>query len=109
MASVHVTNVTDGDFESEVLSSESPVLVDFWAAWCGPCKALAPVVDAIADDYVGRLKVAKIDVDANAVTAEKYRVQGIPLLLLFKGGVVVEEILGAQPRPAVEEVVLKHL
>lgn len=91
--------VTDGTFAREVLESELPVLVDLWAPWCGPCRMIAPVVEKIARDYAGRLKVAKLNVDENPQTAMRYQVQGIPTLLIFKGGRVADRIVGAAPEP----------
>ena len=91
-------HVSDQDFEQEVLQAETPVLVDFWADWCVPCKMIAPIVDELADEYSGRLKVAKVDVDANPGMAMKYGVRSIPMLLVFKDGQPVEQILGAVPK-----------
>ena len=84
--SEHVVHVSDASFEDEVLKSQVPVLVDFWAEWCGPCKAIAPVVDEIARQYAGRLKVCKMDVDANGETPMRYNIRGIPTLMIFSGG-----------------------
>src|ERR1017187_1833340 len=95
MAGANVLTFKDADFDSEVLKSEVPVLVDFWATWCGPCKMMAPTVDAIATEYAGKLKVGKVDVDESGGTAMRYNIQGIPTLLLFKGGRVVEMRVGA--------------
>jgi len=90
--------VTADKFEEEVLKSEIPVMVDFWAEWCGPCKALAPTVDVIAGDYAGKMKVFKLDVQSEAAVASKYGVSSIPTLLIFKGGEVVERIVGLKPK-----------
>ena len=87
---------TDDNFKSEVLDSQTPVLVDFWAEWCGPCRMLAPVVEKIAEDYEGRLKVGKLNVDDNSETPQHYGIQGIPTVILFKGGQVVNQIVGFQ-------------
>jgi len=92
-----VVVLTGETWEREVLRSETPVLVDFWAAWCAPCRMVAPVIDALADEYVGRLKVAKVDVDQNPDLASRYNVVSIPTLLLLKGGKVVEQRIGALP------------
>ena len=93
-----VQQVTDGSFDSEVLKSDLPVLIDFWAPWCGPCKAISPVVDEVAKEYGGRLKVVKMNVDDNPQTPSKYGVRGIPNLILFKGGQVKDQIVGAVPK-----------
>ena len=97
----HPLEVTDATFEDEVLNSDIPVLVDFWAEWCGPCKMIAPIVNDISDEYEGRMKVAKVDVDANPQAPLKYGVRGIPTLLIFKGGGdpnPADQIVGAVPR-----------
>lgn len=93
--------VTDATFEEEVLKSETPVMVDFWAEWCGPCKALTPTVDAIAAELAGKLKVYKLDVQTNPSTASKYGVSSIPTLILFKAGEPVERLVGLQPKQAI--------
>jgi thioredoxin 1 len=109
MASEFVFEVNDAEFDKEVLQSETPVLVDFWAAWCGPCRALAPVVDEIAKQYNGKLRVAKMDVDRNAVTPGKYGIRGIPALLLFKGGKVADQIVGFVPKDTIDKSITKVL
>ncbi len=109
MAEDKVLNVTDADFEEKVLKSDKPVLVDFWAAWCGPCRMMAPVVDEVAEAYAGKVVVAKMNVDDNPQTPARYGVRGIPNLKLFKGGEVVDEIVGAVPRQKLEEMLQKVL
>ncbi len=89
---------TDTNFENEVIASDKPVLVDFWAEWCGPCKMIAPSVEEIAGEYEGKLKVGKVDVDVNQQVAMKYGIRGIPTLLIFKNGQVVDQIVGAVPK-----------
>jgi thioredoxin 1 len=90
-----ILHITDDTFEQEVLQSQTPVLVDYWAEWCGPCKMIAPVLDQIASDYEGRLKVAKLNIDENQVTPPKYNVRGIPTLMLFKNGTLEAQKVGA--------------
>ena len=109
MAGLGVLEVSDATFEQEVLRSEQPVLVDFWAIWCGPCKAIAPIVDGIASTYAGKLKVAKVDVDQNAATPSRYGIRGIPALLFFKGGKVAEQIVGYVPKDTIDKSVIKVL
>jgi thioredoxin 1 len=109
MAGNGVMEVNDANFDQEVLKSEQPVLIDFWAVWCGPCKALAPVVDEVAKSYSGRVKVAKMDVDSNAATPQRYGVRGIPTLLVFKGGQVKEQIVGYVPKETIEKALDKHI
>jgi thioredoxin 1 len=100
---------TDSNFETEVVGSDTPVLVDFWAEWCGPCKMVAPVVEEIANEYEGKLKVGKLDVDSNQQVAFKYGIRGIPTLLIFKDGRVVEQIVGAVPKPHITSKLEKIL
>ena len=109
MASLAVVEVNDATFEQEVLQSDQPVLVDFWAAWCGPCKALSPIVDEVASEYSGKLKVMKMDVDANTSTPMRYGIRGIPALLLFKGGKVADQIVGYVPRDTIDKSIAKLL
>ncbi|MFP3867693.1 MAG: thioredoxin [Desulfobacteraceae bacterium] len=101
--------VTDANFENEILKSELPALVDFWAAWCGPCRAIAPVVEELAKDYAGRLKVGKMNVDENSQTPAKYGIRAIPTLILFKNGNVADQITGAVSKSQIENAVKKLL
>ncbi len=101
--------VTDQSFQTEVLDAATPVLVDFWAEWCGPCRAVAPMVEEIAKEYAGRLKVVKVDVDESPDVASRYRIQGIPTLLVFKGGEEVERVVGAAPKSMILGRLQRHL
>ncbi len=105
----HTFEVTDSSFQADVLSSETPVLVDFWADWCQPCKMIAPIVDEVATRYEGRLRVAKLDIDSNPTITESYNIQGIPTLVLFKGGEAVHYIVGYRTRDKLEAELNKHL
>ena len=105
----NVLEVNDANFEQSVLKSEQPVLVDFWATWCGPCKAIAPIVDEVATSYNGKAKVYKMDVDKNNSTPMRYGVRGIPTLLIFKNGQVAEQIVGFVPKETIERALNKHL
>jgi thioredoxin 1 len=104
-----ILEVTDTTFDTEVLQSQVPVLVDFWAEWCGPCRMLAPTVEALAREYAGKVKVAKVNVDENIGITSRYRIQGIPTLLLFKAGQVREQLVGTQPKSVVEKALAKHI
>jgi thioredoxin 1 len=107
--SVGVVEVTDANFDQEVLQSAQPVLVDFWAVWCGPCKAIAPVVEKVAATYAGKLKVAKVNVDQNGAVPSRYGIRGIPALLFFKGGKVADQIVGYVPQSVIDEKVQRIL
>ncbi len=104
-----ILNVTDAIFEEEVLKSELPVLVDFWAVWCGPCRMVSPTVESMAQEYAEKLKVVKLNVDENQAVPSKYGIMSIPTLLLFKSGELKETIVGALPKGKIVEVVSKHL
>ena len=109
MASSDVVIVQDGTFDTEVLKSDIPVLVDFWAVWCGPCKAIAPTVEELAKQYKGKVKVAKMDVDEHQQVPQQYGIRSIPTLLVFKGGRVVDTIVGAVPKSKLEESLKKAM
>ncbi len=104
-----VAEVGDQNFEVEVLNANVPVLVDFWAAWCAPCRMLAPVVEAIAEKYDGKAKVVKLNVDENTITSGKYNIKGIPTLLLFKDGVIKEQIVGNTSKDTISKMIENHL
>lgn len=109
MASDKVVTLTADNFDAEVLQSATPVLVDFWAEWCGPCRMIAPTVEGLAADYTGRLTVGKLNVDDNPATAGQYGVRSIPTLLLFKGGEVVESVVGLADKARLQAIIDKHL
>jgi thioredoxin 1 len=109
MAANGIIEVTDANFDQDVLKSETPVLVDFWAAWCGPCRAIAPIVEELAKEYDGKVKIGKMDVDRNNATPMRYNVRGIPTLLLFKGGQVQEQIVGYVPKDQIRKRLEKHI
>ncbi|MDQ5984465.1 MAG: Thioredoxin 1 [Syntrophus sp. SKADARSKE-3] len=102
-----VLNVTDGNFEQEIVKSDKPALVDFWAPWCGPCKALGPFVEELAGEYKDRAVVAKINIDDNPLTASKYGVRSIPTMILFKNGSVVDTLIGLVPKEKLQEFIKK--
>jgi len=104
-----IHHVTDASFEPEVLKSEVPVLVDYWAEWCGPCKSIAPILDQVAQEYDGRLKIAKLNVDENQAVPAKFGIRGIPTLLLFKDGSLAETIVGLQSKEDIAAKIERHL
>ncbi len=109
MGSANVKNTTDQNFETDVLKNGKPVLVDFWATWCAPCRALAPIVDEVANQYAGKLDVYKVDIDHNPETPAKFGVRGIPTVILFKGGQVVDQVVGAVPKDTLDTLIKKAL
>lgn len=109
MAHNGIVEVTDANFDQDVLKSDKPVLVDFWATWCGPCRAIAPIVEELATEFQGKVKVGKMDVDSNQATPMRYKVTGIPTLLVFKGGQVVEQLVGYRPKDAIAQVLNRHV
>jgi len=109
MAGKNTLTFTDSSWESDVLNSDVPVLVDFWAEWCGPCRMMSPTVDAIAEEFNGKAKVGKLNVDENGGTAMRYNIRGIPTLLVFKGGQVVAQRVGAVGKNDVQELLNAHL
>ncbi len=109
MANENIINIDDGSFEQEVLKADQPVLVDFWATWCGPCKRIAPFVEQLADEYAGKARVGKLDVQNNPSVAARYNVTSIPVLMVFKNGEPVDQLLGAHPKGSIEAMLQKHI
>jgi thioredoxin 1 len=109
MSNTPPRHFTDTDFETDVLAAKELVLVDFWASWCGPCRAIAPVVDRLADNYAGRVTIGKLNVDENGQVPSAFHVHSIPTLLLFRGGRVVDRIVGAAPQQKIEQMLDRHL
>jgi thioredoxin len=109
MASEHIQTFTDGNFETGVLKSETLVLVDFWAEWCGPCRAMEPAITALAGDYVGKVSVGKLNVDDNPSITMRYMVRGIPTVMLFKGGQIVDQIVGLVDKSTLKQMLDRHL
>ncbi len=106
MAELHLS---DQSFDTEVVKSSIPVLIDFWAPWCGPCRMLAPIIDELAKEYDGKVKVAKINTDENPAVAAKYKISAIPTLLIFRGGQVVDQLVGVHPKPEIKTLLEKAL
>ncbi|MGE0449417.1 MAG: thioredoxin [Vicinamibacterales bacterium] len=109
MAADNVQTFTDSNFDSSVLQSGQPVLVDFWAEWCGPCKRLGPTIDQLAAEYEGKVTIGKLNVDENPNTAIKFQIRGIPAVLLFKGGAIVESVVGLAPKEEFKKAIDKHI
>jgi len=109
MASEKITTLTDTNFDQSVIKAAQPVLVDFWAEWCGPCKRLGPTVDALAAEYAGKVTVGKLNVDENPNVSFKFQIRGIPTILIFKGGQVVESVVGLAQKDDLKKVIDKHL
>jgi len=109
MASDKVATFTDGNFDADVLKAGTPVLVDFWAEWCGPCRALGPTIEALANDYDGKIRVGKLNVDENQNVTIQYQVRGIPAVMLFKGGKMVDQIVGLADKAAFKQMIDKYL
>ena len=109
MAAENVQTFTDSNFEETVLLSGQPVLVDFWAEWCGPCKRLGPTIDQLASEYAGKVTIGTLNVDENPNTAIKFQIRGIPAVMLFKGGVIVESVVGLQPKEEFKRAIDKHI
>ncbi|NDF14212.1 thioredoxin [bacterium] len=107
--SKNVLTASDSNFDSEVLKNADLTVVDFWAEWCGPCKALGPTIDALADQYAGKVKVYKLNVDENPASAQRFRVRGIPTVMILKGGQVVDQLVGNQPKDSFVSIIEKHL
>jgi thioredoxin 1 len=105
----NITTVTDANFQSEIADNQGLSMVDFWAAWCGPCRLIAPSVEQLADEYAGQVKVGKLDVDQNQRTAAQFNVRSIPTVLFFKGGQVVDQVIGAVPKQALDRKIQEHL
>jgi len=109
MSGANLHTFTDASFDSDVLNADVPVLVDFWAEWCGPCRMIAPTIEAIAEEYAGKAKVGKLNVDHNPATAGRFRVQSIPTLLVFKAGAVADQIVGLVGKDKVQSVLNRHI
>ncbi|HET6612971.1 MAG TPA: thioredoxin [Kofleriaceae bacterium] len=109
MSSPDIVDLTDDNFESEIINASTPALVDFWAVWCGPCRQVAPTVEALATEYKGKLKVGKLNIDDHQIVPQQFGIRSIPTLLVFKGGKVVGQVVGAVPRSRLEEEIKKHL